>query len=132
MQLCAIVLLCVLAAVVYGVLHDQVTARICVEYFTIGHLPIFGADRHCARLAAANARGINGCPHCFQDRNHRSRLRYVACSRGSTVLTRSSDPSGRVFTNTSPAAKLAAAPASMAAPRMRSNTWALPGGNCVW
>jgi hypothetical protein len=27
----------VLGAVLYGVLHDQVTARICVEYFTIGH-----------------------------------------------------------------------------------------------
>jgi hypothetical protein len=36
-----IVLLCVLAAVVYGVLHDQVTARVCVEYFTVGHPPVF-------------------------------------------------------------------------------------------
>jgi hypothetical protein len=26
------------------VLHDQVTARVCVEYFTIGHPPIFGTD----------------------------------------------------------------------------------------
>ena len=25
------------AAVLYGILHDQVTARICLEYFTIGH-----------------------------------------------------------------------------------------------
>ena len=31
----------VLAAVTYGVLHDQVTARVCVEYFTIGHPPLF-------------------------------------------------------------------------------------------
>ena len=23
--------------IVYRVLHDQITARICVEYFTIGH-----------------------------------------------------------------------------------------------
>jgi hypothetical protein len=37
-----IILLCVVAAVVYGILHDQVTARVCVEYFTIGHPPIFG------------------------------------------------------------------------------------------
>jgi hypothetical protein len=44
MQFFAIVALCVLAAVTYGVLHDQVTARICVEYFTIGHPPIFGTD----------------------------------------------------------------------------------------
>jgi hypothetical protein len=32
-----IVALSVLAAVTYGIVHDQVTARICVEYFTIGH-----------------------------------------------------------------------------------------------
>jgi len=36
--------MCVVAAVVYGVLHDQVTARVCVEYFTNGHAPIFGTD----------------------------------------------------------------------------------------
>jgi hypothetical protein len=36
-----IVALGVLAAIAYGVVHDQVTARICVEYFTIGHPPIF-------------------------------------------------------------------------------------------
>ncbi|MEQ8791378.1 MAG: hypothetical protein RIC55_34265 [Pirellulaceae bacterium] len=33
-------LLCMLAAVVYGVAQDQVTARICLEYFTIGHTPL--------------------------------------------------------------------------------------------
>jgi hypothetical protein len=32
---------CVLAAVGYGVVHDQITARVCVEYFTIGHPPLF-------------------------------------------------------------------------------------------
>jgi len=32
-----IVMLSVVAAVVYGVLHDQVTARVCIEYFTITH-----------------------------------------------------------------------------------------------
>jgi hypothetical protein len=37
----AIILLSILAAIVYGILHDQVTARICVEYFTIGHPPVF-------------------------------------------------------------------------------------------
>ena len=36
-----IVLTAVLAAVLYGVVHDQVTARVCVEYFTIGHPPVF-------------------------------------------------------------------------------------------
>ena len=33
--------MCIAAAVVYGIVHDQVTARVCVEYFTIGHPPIF-------------------------------------------------------------------------------------------
>ncbi|QKG69897.1 hypothetical protein [Erythrobacter mangrovi] len=33
-----------LAAVVYGILHDQVTAHVCVEYFTIAHPPIFPTD----------------------------------------------------------------------------------------
>src|SRR4051812_15227154 len=44
MQFFAIVAMCVVAAVVYVVLHDQVTARICVEYFTIGHAPVFRTD----------------------------------------------------------------------------------------
>ena len=25
----------------YGIAHDQVTARVCLEYFTVGHPPIF-------------------------------------------------------------------------------------------
>ena len=36
-----IVLLSMAAAVAYGVVHDQITARICIEYFTIGHPPLF-------------------------------------------------------------------------------------------
>src|SRR5436190_15791404 len=44
MQAAAIVGLCVLSAVVYGVLHDQVTARICVEFFTVGHPRVFDTD----------------------------------------------------------------------------------------
>jgi hypothetical protein len=36
-----IVALAVGAAVCYGIVHDQITARLCVEYFTIGHPPIF-------------------------------------------------------------------------------------------
>ena len=39
-----IILLCVLAAVGYGIIHDQITARICVEYFTIGHPPVFETE----------------------------------------------------------------------------------------
>lgn len=41
MQSVAIVVSCVASAVAYGVLHDQVTARVCVEYFTVGHPPVF-------------------------------------------------------------------------------------------
>ena len=32
-----IILLCIVGACVYGIVHDQITARISVEYFTIGH-----------------------------------------------------------------------------------------------
>ena len=39
-----IVLLCTLAAVAYGILHNQITARVCLEYFTIGHPPVFSTD----------------------------------------------------------------------------------------
>ena len=40
MQAAKIFFLCVGACIVYGILHDQVTARICPEYFTIGHPPL--------------------------------------------------------------------------------------------
>ena len=43
-QYVAIVALCIAAAVTYGILHDQITARVCVEYFTIGHAPVFPTD----------------------------------------------------------------------------------------
>jgi hypothetical protein len=33
-----------LAAISYGIVHDQITARICVEYFTIGHPTILPTD----------------------------------------------------------------------------------------
>lgn len=44
MQALAIVGLCIGSAVMYGIVHDQITARICIEYFTIGHPPIFPTD----------------------------------------------------------------------------------------
>lgn len=44
MQFVKIVGLSVIAAVTYGIIHDEVTARICVEYFTIGHPPVFATD----------------------------------------------------------------------------------------
>src|SRR5688500_10199748 len=44
MQSLAIIALCILFAAVYGILHDQFTARVCVEYFTIGHPPVFDTE----------------------------------------------------------------------------------------
>ncbi|MEM7013599.1 MAG: hypothetical protein AAF585_19175 [Verrucomicrobiota bacterium] len=44
MEFIKIILLSIVAAVVYGILHDQVTARICVEYFTIGHAQLIDSD----------------------------------------------------------------------------------------
>ncbi|GAA5496365.1 hypothetical protein Rhal01_02548 [Rubritalea halochordaticola] len=44
MQALGIILLSVLSAVLYGIVHDQVTARICIEYFTIGHAPLIQSD----------------------------------------------------------------------------------------
>src|SRR5881275_1944665 len=44
MHAVAIVALCIASAVAYGILHDQMTARVCVEYFTIGHPPVFNTE----------------------------------------------------------------------------------------
>ena len=44
MQFVKIILMCVGAAVVYGIAHDQITARVCVEYFTVGHPQIFSTN----------------------------------------------------------------------------------------
>jgi hypothetical protein len=41
MEAFKILVLTTTAAVGYGILHDQLTARVCVEYFTVGHPPIF-------------------------------------------------------------------------------------------
>lgn len=41
METLKIVAFSILAAISYGILHDQVTAHVCVEYFTIAHPPIF-------------------------------------------------------------------------------------------
>jgi len=39
-----IVLACIAAAIFYGVVHDQFTARMSVEYFSVFHPPIFGTQ----------------------------------------------------------------------------------------
>ena len=41
MQGIKIVLTCVFAAVLYGIIHDQFTAHICVEYIWVFHPPVF-------------------------------------------------------------------------------------------
>lgn len=44
MQALAIVALCTLAAIVYGIVHDSITTRICIEYFTIGHPRVVASE----------------------------------------------------------------------------------------
>lgn len=41
MQKAKIVLLGIVAAVSYGIIHDQITVRLCIEYFTVAHPPLF-------------------------------------------------------------------------------------------
>ena len=41
MEALKIVALCIVAAIAYGIIHDQITARVCIEYFTVFHPPIF-------------------------------------------------------------------------------------------
>ncbi|MBE7212099.1 MAG: hypothetical protein INR65_13845 [Gluconacetobacter diazotrophicus] len=36
-----IILLCVLAACGYGIAHDQITVRVCAEYLSVAHPPLF-------------------------------------------------------------------------------------------
>jgi hypothetical protein len=44
MRKAKVILLVVLAAVTYGIIHDQITAHLCVEYFTVGHPNLFHTD----------------------------------------------------------------------------------------
>jgi hypothetical protein len=32
---------CILAAIGYGIIHDEITAHLCVEYFSVAHPPLF-------------------------------------------------------------------------------------------
>jgi hypothetical protein len=36
-----IMLFATLAAIAYGIVHDEITAHLCVEYFTVAHPPVF-------------------------------------------------------------------------------------------
>ena len=41
MESLKIVALCIVASAVYGIVHDQVTARVCLEYFSVYHPDVF-------------------------------------------------------------------------------------------
>jgi hypothetical protein len=41
MEALKIIATCLLAGSVYGIVHDQVTARVCLEYFTVFHPDVF-------------------------------------------------------------------------------------------
>jgi len=41
MKVVQVILLAVLAACCYGVIHDQITVRLCIEYFSVAHPPLF-------------------------------------------------------------------------------------------
>jgi len=41
MESLKIILVCIAASILYGICHDQITARICIQYFTIFHPPVF-------------------------------------------------------------------------------------------
>jgi hypothetical protein len=51
MEYIKIVLLCVVASIIYGIIHDLFTAHICVEYFSIFHPPILGGTQSPILLA---------------------------------------------------------------------------------
>lgn len=44
MQFLRIVLASLALAILYGVVHDQLTVRVSLEYFTIGHPPVFATS----------------------------------------------------------------------------------------
>jgi len=46
-----IILVFIGAAVAFGLVHDQITAHICVEYFTIAHERIVASERHARFMA---------------------------------------------------------------------------------
>ena len=53
MESLKIVFLSIAAGVLYGIVHDQITVRICVEYFTVFHPPLVPADFPATLVALA-------------------------------------------------------------------------------
>lgn len=44
MESLKIVFLSITAAILYGIVHDQITVRVCAEYFTVFHPPLLPVD----------------------------------------------------------------------------------------
>jgi hypothetical protein len=44
MESVKIVFLSILAGILYGIVHDQITARICIEYFTVFHPRLIASE----------------------------------------------------------------------------------------
>ena len=44
MQSIKIVFACIVAAILYGIVHDQITAHLCIEYFTVFHPKIISSQ----------------------------------------------------------------------------------------
>jgi hypothetical protein len=44
MRSLAIIATSIASAIFYGIIHDQITARVCVEYFTIGHPQLIDSE----------------------------------------------------------------------------------------
>jgi hypothetical protein len=53
MESLKIILLSVATAILYGIVHDQITVRICAEYFTVFHPPLVPADFPASVVALA-------------------------------------------------------------------------------
>jgi hypothetical protein len=51
-----IIAVCVLGSVLYGIGHDLITTRICVEYFTIGHPKVIDSEDPTALAVAWGVR----------------------------------------------------------------------------
>lgn len=42
--ICSYVLLCTLASIGYGIVHDLMSTQVCLEYFTVHHPPVFATQ----------------------------------------------------------------------------------------
>ena len=70
-----IFLACILAAVLYGIVHEMFTAHLCVEYFSVFHPPVFNTDSPTLLalgwgvIATWRAGGIIGAPLALVSRS---------------------------------------------------------------